>query len=182
MFQALRPQAALQRKASDIYGAIVTQARHPDFYSRLGVPDTPVGRYEMVVVHLFLVLERLRTDRREADDLARALIETFVADMDDSVREMGTGDVAVGKKVRRAAAGFYERSRDYRAGLEAPDRQELARALARHAYAHESADASGEELASYVREATAVLMRHDMAGADAGPIAFPAPVAAEGLP
>jgi cytochrome b pre-mRNA-processing protein 3 len=179
MFQALRPQAALQRKASDIYGAIVTQARHPDFYSHLGVPDTPAGRYEMVVVHLFLVLERLRADRRETDDLARVLIETFVADMDDSVREMGTGDVAVGKKVRRAAAGFYERSRDYRAGLVAPDRQELARLLARHAY---GAHASGEELASYVREAAAALMRQDIAGSDACAIAFPAPAAAVGLP
>jgi cytochrome b pre-mRNA-processing protein 3 len=133
----------------------------------------------MVVVHLFLVLERLRADHRDADDLARALIETFVSDMDDSVREMGTGDVAVGKKVRRAAAGFYERSRDYRAGLEALDRQELARVLARHVY---DAHASGEELASYVHEAGAALMPHDLADADVGAIAFPAPAAAVGLP
>lgn len=179
MFHALRSQAALQHKASDIYGAIVTQARHPDFYGRLGVPDTPVGRYEMVVVHLFLVLERLRADPLAADELARALIETFVADMDDSVREMGTGDVGVGKKVRRAAAGFYERSRDYRAGLAAPDRQELARAVARYAYAHESADDHGEELASYMRAAGAALTRHDLAGAIAEPIAFPAPAAVD---
>jgi cytochrome b pre-mRNA-processing protein 3 len=179
MFRALRSQAALQRKASDIYGAIVTQARHPDFYGRLGVPDTPVGRYEMVVVHLFLVLERLRADPLAADELARALIETFVADMDDSVREMGTGDVGVGKKVRRAAAGFYERSRDYRAGLAAPDRQELARALARHAYPHESADNHADELASYMRAAGAALMLHDLASAIAEPIAFPAPAAVD---
>jgi cytochrome b pre-mRNA-processing protein 3 len=179
MFQALRSQAALQRKAGDIYGAIVTQARRPDFYGRLGVPDTPVGRYEMVVIHLFLVLERLRADPAAADDLARALIEAFVADMDDSVREMGTGDVGVGKKVRRAAAGFYERSRDYRAGLAAPDRQQLARALARHAYAHESADDHADELASYMRAAGSALMRHDLASPIAEPIAFPAPAAVD---
>jgi cytochrome b pre-mRNA-processing protein 3 len=179
MFRALRSQAALQRKAREIYGAIVTQARHPDFYGRLGVPDTPVGRYEMVVVHLFLVLERLRADPLAADELARALIETFVADMDDSVREMGTGDVGVGKKVRRAAAGFYERSRDYRAGLAAPDRQELAGALARHMHAHESADDHADELASYMRAAGSALMRHDLTSASAEPIAFPAPSAVD---
>jgi cytochrome b pre-mRNA-processing protein 3 len=182
MFQALRPQAALQRKASDIYGAIVTQARHPDFYGRLGVPDTPVGRYEMVVVHLFLVLERLRADPSGTDELARALLETFVADMDDSVREMGTGDVAVGKKVRRAAAGFYERSSDYRAGLAAPAPQDLARVLARHAYGHERGDDHGLELASYVRAAGTALMRHDLSGGTGPPIAFPAPAAAVDLP
>jgi cytochrome b pre-mRNA-processing protein 3 len=178
MFQALRSQAALQSKASDIYGAIVTQARHPDFYLRLGVPDTAAGRYEMVVVHLFLVLERLRADPAATDDLARALLETFIADMDDSVREMGTGDVAVGRKVRRAAAGFYERSRDYRAALAVPERRELARALARHAHARESAGTHAEALASYVRMASADLMRHDLAGTPE-PIAFPPPAAVE---
>jgi hypothetical protein len=85
----------------------------------------------------------------------------------------------VGKKVRRAAAGFYERSRDYRAAMAAPDHHELARTLARHAHARESATKHGEELASYVRLADADLMRHELAGAPEEPIVFPPPVAVE---
>ena len=100
MLQSLKERARLRRKAGEIYGAIVTQARQPAFYAKLGIPDTPVGRYEAVVVHLFLVLERLRAEGTRVGILPRALIEAFVADMDDCLRELGTGDIAVGKKVR----------------------------------------------------------------------------------
>ena len=106
MLGTLRTRAALRRKAGEIYGAIVTQARQPGFYAKLGIPDTPVGRYEMVVLHLFLVLERLRGEGLGTEALQRPLIETFVADMDNSLRELGTGDVVVGKKVRAGRGGL----------------------------------------------------------------------------
>ena len=109
------------RKAGEIYGAIVTQSRQPAFYARLGIPDTPTGRYEMVVIHLFLVLERLRGAGAspEAAAAAQALVDAFVADMDDSLRELGTGDVGVPRRVKRAAAGFYARAKDYREAIAA---------------------------------------------------------------
>jgi cytochrome b pre-mRNA-processing protein 3 len=172
MLRAFGTRATLQRKASDIYGAIVTQARHQDFYAKLGIPDTPTGRYGMVVLHLFLALDRLRTLGAQA--LTRAIIEAFVADMDDSLREMGTGDVAVAKKVRRAAAGLYERSKDYRAALAADDPEELARLLARHGLVGDADEASRRALADYVRTAAACLADQDDATVLAGCIAFPA--------
>ena len=85
MLRLLKRRAEFQRKAGEIYGAIVTQARQPVFYARLGIPDTPTGRYEMVVVHLFLVLERLRGEGPLADALAQELVDAFVADMDELV-------------------------------------------------------------------------------------------------
>src|ERR1700675_4042072 len=106
MLRSLRRRAEFQRKAGEIYGAIVTQSRQPAFYARLGIPDTPTGRYEMVVVHLFLVLERLRGGGADAEAVAQVLVDAFVADMDDSLRELGTGDVGVPRRVKRAAAGF----------------------------------------------------------------------------
>ena len=118
MLDFLNARTDIRRKAGEIYGAIVAQARRPAFYAALGVPDTPAGRYEMVVIHLFLVLERLRAEADAASPLPRLLVEAFIADMDDSLREMGTGDLAVPKKVRRAATGLYERSMAYKAALD----------------------------------------------------------------
>jgi cytochrome b pre-mRNA-processing protein 3 len=178
MLQSLKERARLRRKAGEIYGAIVTQARQPAFYAKLGIPDTPVGRYEAVVVHLFLVLERLRAEGARAGILPRALIEAFVADMDDCLRELGTGDIAVGKKVRRAAAGFYERSGDYRAALAEPDPERLGHALARHLLGHEG-DTSGA-LARYVQVAAALLADQSCEDLLAGRIAFPLPDAIAG--
>jgi cytochrome b pre-mRNA-processing protein 3 len=175
MLQSLKERARLRRKAGELYGAIVTQARQPAFYAKLGIPDTPAGRYEAVVVHLFLVLERLRTEGARAGNLPRALIEAFVADMDDCLRELGTGDIAVGKKVRRAAAGFYERSGDYRAALGGADPERLAEALAGHLPSRERSGRASGALARYVRAAAALLA--DQSGSDllAGRIAFPPP-------
>jgi cytochrome b pre-mRNA-processing protein 3 len=179
MLRAFKARATLQRKASDLYGAIVTQARHPDFYAKLGIPDTPSGRYEMVVLHLFLVVDRLRTEGAQAGTLPRTLIEAFVVDMDDSLREMGTGDVAVAKKVRRAAAGLYDRSKDYREALAADDAEELARLLARHGLVRDADGARGHALARYVHTAAAYLADQDGADLLAGRIAFPAVTNAE---
>jgi len=173
MLGTLRARAALRRKAGEIYGAIVTQARSPEFYAKLGIPDTPAGRYDMVVLHLFLVLERLRRQAPEADTLQRLLIEAFVADMDDSLRELGTGDVVVGKKVRRAAAGLYERSRDYRAALATKDASALNEALGRHGLARKDAPQGGGALAAYVRATAAALEAQDDREVLAGRLAFP---------
>ena len=71
MLEFLNARTDIRRKAGEIYGAIVTQARHPALYAGLGVPDTPSGRYEMVVLHLFLVMERLGATPETAADLPR---------------------------------------------------------------------------------------------------------------
>jgi len=173
MLQSLRTRAKFQRKAGEIYGAIVTQARRPEFYSKIGIPDTPAGRYEMVVLHLFLVLERLSREAPPARALSQALIEAFVADMDDSLREMGTGDMAVAKKVRRAAAGFYERAGDYKAALATVQPGELERTLARHVLVADGAEGRAGPLAAYVRRAAQALVDQDGARMMAGEVAFP---------
>jgi cytochrome b pre-mRNA-processing protein 3 len=172
MLKALRSRAALRRKAGDIYGAIVTQARQPQFYAKLGIPDTPIGRYDVVVLHLFLVLERLRAEGDAADVLQRLLLETFVADMDDSLRELGTGDIVVGKKVRRAAAGFYERARDYRLALMEGDGA-LGQALVRHGLARTDASRETRALCGYVRAAAAALQRLDGETVQGARLEFP---------
>ena len=180
MLRWLQSRSRLRRRAGEIYGAIVTHARMPAFYTSLGIPDTPVGRYEAVVVHLFLVLERLRTAGPEAPELSRAVIEAFIADMDDYVRQYGSSDVATAKKVRRAAAGFYERAAEYRAGL--VERARLDRALAEHVLANGVSSARSAALASYMQRAEALLAKVSSAALLDGQIEFPPPPATTGEP
>ena len=177
MLEFLNARTDIRRKAGEIYGAIVTQARHPALYAGLGVPDTPSGRYEMVVLHLFLVMERLGATPEMAADLPRLLVEAFIADMDDSLREMATGDLTVPKKVRRAATGLYERSMAYKGPLDAGDDAVLAHALAEHVYLT-AEGRRARALVGYVRAANAALAATDAEQVLDGKFGFPAvPVA-----
>jgi cytochrome b pre-mRNA-processing protein 3 len=164
-------------KAAELYGAVVAQARAVPFYAEMGVPDTPVGRYEMIVVHLFLVLERLRLAGDPAQELSRLLIETFVTDVDDQLREMGVGDLSVPKKVKRAAAVLYARTAVYRAALASEERDALARAL-RAALAEAGArEVAAERLARYVRTAAEALAAQPASAIEQASVRFPDPAA-----
>ena len=173
MLRSLKRRAEFKHKAGEIYGAIVTQARQPVFYARLGIPDTPTGRYEMVVIHLFLVLERLRG--ADAEAMAQGLVDAFVSDMDDSLRELGIGDVGVPRRVKRAAAGFYERSKDYRAALVGGEGV-LESVVARH-LATDAGDGRLGPLADYIRAAAASLAAQQAAALTDGCLFFPDPAA-----
>ncbi|MGE0627630.1 MAG: ubiquinol-cytochrome C chaperone family protein [Hyphomicrobiaceae bacterium] len=144
------------RTASELYGRLVARSRAPWFYAGLGVPDTPEGRLEMVMLHVVLALRRLAAEGQPGQLLARALTETFVTDMDDCLREMGVGDIAVAGKVKKAAAALYDRNRDYGEALAIPpgdpgDGDKLAGLLAEHVLGRKGGAA--EELAVYAREA-----------------------------
>lgn len=172
MLRLVKARSELQRKAGDLYGVVVTQARQPAFYAELGIPDTPIGRYELVVLHLFLVLRRLQDVPGGAGELPRILVEAFVEDMDDSLRELGTGDLAVARKVRRAAAGLYERSQVYKQALSDGGSEALTVALASH-LAIESNARQLASLAGYARAASASLAAQDAAFLLEGKVTFP---------
>jgi cytochrome b pre-mRNA-processing protein 3 len=120
--------------AEKLYRVIVEQARQPVFYSDLGVPDTPDGRYDMIVAHVILVLRRLRDAHSQTRKLAQALFDLMLADMDQNLREMGVGDLAVGKRVKGMAMAFYGRLAAYGAALRDDDAAALEAALSRNLY------------------------------------------------
>ena len=132
--------------ATRVYGAIVAQARNPFFYSDLGVPDTVTGRFEMVVLHAVLFLDRLRGDDREKA-LGQKIFDLYCVDMDRSLRELGIGDLGVPKRMRKMTEAFYGRTRAYRAGLASGDAAVLAAAIARNVFAGEGQGAG--PLAAY---------------------------------
>lgn len=129
---------------------VVTNARRPAFYADYGVPDTLNGRYEMLASTTFTVLERLRAEGGGVEELSRQTLENLFTDVDDNMREFGVGDLTVPKKVRRAAAGFYERALAYRPPLEAGDVEALAAALAHFVQQRATADAGMRALAGHM--------------------------------
>ena len=169
-----RSRQAKQLQAAEVYGAVVTQARNPAFYRDAGVPDTPEGRFEVIVLHLYLLLERLRGAGEPGVEPSRLLIERLVTDMDDQMREMGVGDLSVPKKVKRAARMLYERTEDYRAALAQPDNAALAVALGR-AFPSSTKLGTTDLLARYVREAVAHLAGISSEALLAGRVSYPAP-------
>lgn len=121
MLSWFRSRAEDRRRAIDLYGAVVTQARQPVFFASHDVLDTPEGRTALIILLMFPVLERLQAGGPRERRVARYLSETFVTDIDDCLREMGVGDMSVPKKVKRAAQALGERGLSYRRAVASPD-------------------------------------------------------------
>ena len=119
-----------------LYSAAAAVARQPALFKELAVPDTFDGRFDAVVLHLVLLMRRLESLGQEGHMLARHLAGVFVDDMDRTVREMGIGDLSVGKQVKRMARALYGRFEAYDAALKVlPETKPLEEALGRNLYA-----------------------------------------------
>jgi cytochrome b pre-mRNA-processing protein 3 len=153
-----------------LYGAIVAQARKPVFYAGFAVPDTVEGRFDMVVLHLVLVLRRLRREA-QLTRLAQGLFDSFCRDMDHNLREMGVGDLSVPKEMKRLGEAFYGRQKAYEEALSAGDAAPLAAALGRNVFPADRTHPAAR-LAEYALHAAAGLDATDAAALEQGQLAF----------
>ena len=177
-------------RARTLYFEIAAHARDPAFYRELGVPDTFDGRFDALVLHMALVFRRLHGETG-AGPLTDALFEVMLADLDRSVREAGTSDTGVGKRVRQMARAFYGRADAYgkalgvnvegealsgRSTTQAVERLEAA--LARNLYGGTVAadSAAVGRMADNVRAAVAALEGQSLADFRAGRPGLPAPL------
>ena len=167
-----KPRAPLQRTIEAIYGMIVTQARDPSFYRELGVPDTVNGRFDLLVLHLWMVLRRLRSIEGSAP-LPQALFDRFCEDMDGNLREMGVGDLTVPKKMHAFGEAFYGRSAAYDAAL-ASGGEALAKALCKNVLSGKGME-NAVRLATYVDVAILRLDQLEEATLAAARWTFPGP-------
>jgi cytochrome b pre-mRNA-processing protein 3 len=167
-----------QRRAtiSGLYGTIVAQARIPSFYRDHAVPDTATGRFELIVLHVAILLDRLAQDSA-LRDLGQRVFDHFCRDMDSNLREMGIGDLAVPKQMRWMGEAFYGRAQAYRAALATSGDDALQEALARNVYRGAPDPLAVARLAAYMREAVGDLNTQDSAQLAAGVLRFPAPAA-----
>ncbi len=156
-----------------LYGEIVAAARQPLLYSEWQVPDTPLGRYEMMALHLFLLLHRLRAEQGAARDVAQELTDEFFKEVEHSIRELGIGDMGVPKRMKKLARMFYGRVGAYDAALDADDATALAAALTRNIRPDTDAWPQAQSLAAYVFAARDALAGQPAEGFVAGRLAFP---------
>ena len=157
-----------------LYGEIVAAARQPRLYSQWNVPDTPLGRFEMLSVHLMLVMERMSTAGAGLHDIAQELTDEFFRDVEHSLRELGIGDMGVPKRMKKLARMFYGRCNSYGEALDAGDAAALATALARNIRPDlgETDWNGAASLASYVARSCAFLDTQDDSALLEGRIAF----------
>jgi cytochrome b pre-mRNA-processing protein 3 len=156
-----------------LYGAIVAQARSPVLYARLGVADTVEGRFEMIVLHLILVLRQLRGATTPAETTGQETFDLFCQDMDRSLREMGVGDLSVPKRMRKIGESFYGRAAAYEPGLTAGDVTELAGAIGRNVWPEGDRAGGAAALAAYAIAAVGTLGALETSELVAGRVVFP---------
>jgi cytochrome b pre-mRNA-processing protein 3 len=123
-----------ERVGFELYCAAVAAAREPFLYTGLGVPDTLDGRFDMVGLHTFLLIQRLKREPAPGPALAQAVFDAMFSDMDINLREMGVGDLSVGRKVRIMWEAFHGRAAAYAAAMSAGDMTALEAALDRNVW------------------------------------------------
>lgn len=160
---------------SSLYGMIVAQARLPTFYRDYAVADTVNGRFDLIVLHLAMVLDRLEQDPA-LQALGQGIFDRFCLDMDDNLRELGVGDLKVPKEMQRLGEAFYGRLQAYRKAWAATDDAPLVQTLERNIYGAASAP-KAVRLAAYVRAALRQLAAEPAGSLADGKLSFPAPTA-----
>lgn len=162
-----------EREGFLLYGAAVAAAREPAWYLELGVPDTLDGRFDMVALHAFLLIDRMREEPgEEPPALSQAVFDAMFADMDQNLREMGVADLGVGKRVKRMWEAFHGRATAYMAALAESDDAALAAALSRNVWRSTEPVTGAARLAAATRRQRAHLGAQPFAALRRGQASF----------
>ncbi|MCZ6840777.1 MAG: hypothetical protein O7G13_16065, partial [Alphaproteobacteria bacterium] len=86
--------------AAKLYSDLVAHARNPAFYLSFGVPDSMLGRFEMICLHAYMLFRRLGKTDNAGRELAQSVHDLMFADFDRTLREQGIGDMGIGKRVK----------------------------------------------------------------------------------
>ncbi len=155
MLKTLFRKDPVRSQAETLYAAIAEQARAPEFYGPGRADDTPEGRFDLLALHMFLAIDRLRRAAPATDKLVQRLQERFFEGLDSALREMGVGDLVVARKIRSLAEAFYGRYGAYQQAQDAGGKA-LAAAIARNVLSSNNA-ADAATYADYVRSARCAL-------------------------
>lgn len=172
------------QNVSPLYNAVVRQSRLPVFYSGLGVADTVWGRLDMLYLHVFVALSGLSdSDPADGRYIDAFFQNMFKRDIDNALREMGVGDLSVGRKVKKMAEDYHGRATAYRSALASDDFSELPPVITRNLLAHiedaELARSYAEALAGYMRQSMQIISGLDRATLLSGNIPWPVVMLAE---
>lgn len=157
------------------YATLTSAARVPFFYSDMAVPDTVMGRLEMLSLVMILFFRRTSRSDRSGQELAQEIIDAFFQDIDHSIRELGVGDQSVPKRMKKLAGMFYGRAQTYGEALQAQDAASLAQALRRNIHPDMTDAPSMEGLAAWALRAEKTLGTVSEDAIARGTLELPAP-------
>lgn len=175
VFQRLFKGRDTKHAAAALYASVVEQSRRPELYTVLGVPDTIDGRFDVLVLHVHLILRRLRHDGDGTADFAQALFDALFFDMDRTLRAMGVGDMSVGKRVKDMIRAYYGRVAAYETALQTSDDAALLDTLRRNVFAGAPGPDAGAGLVRYTRQCVDILASHTAEEIVVGTFDFPNP-------
>lgn len=167
MLKVLARSAARKQTIARLHAATVGRARAPVFFTKFGVPDTIDGRFDLLTLHAWMVLERLRNEKM--GDLAQGFMDTLFIGFDEGLRDLGAGDMGMGRRMKKIADAFYGRLSSYEASHDAAA---LSGALQRNLYRGGGEAAHADAVAGYIESAKAHVARSDIAAGnlDFGPL------------
>ncbi|GJM01252.1 MAG: hypothetical protein DHS20C07_29310 [Methyloligella sp.] len=150
MFKWLKNRAEKRQNAKNLFLLASEQSLHPHFYHAYQVTDSVLGRYEMLCIHICLVLERLRHEDNEKQ-ISELLTEILVEELELHYKEAAPKDASETEKINKLIAGFYERSADYQKGLRLGKKQKIMKALSHHIFqSMNSGDERSNDLSNYM--------------------------------
>ena len=117
--------------ASTLYAGAVERSRRIELYTIMGAPDTVEGRFELLTAHILLLVERLNREGDPGRALGQSLFDLYIRNLDSALREMGVGDLAVGKRMKQLGKVFYGRGAAFASAFQAGNRAELDSLISR---------------------------------------------------
>ena len=164
-----------ERAGFALYTAAVHAARDPYYYSALAVPDTMDGRFDMIGLYTFLLIDRIHREEDDGKALAQAVFDAMFLDMDHTLRELGVGDITVGRKNKAMWEALNGRRQAYEAPVAAGDVGALADAIGRNVWRGAPPDGVAHRLAEIMLDQHRALARQNIASLLAGNVEFAAP-------
>jgi len=144
--------------ATELYATVVAQARNEAFFLECEVPDTVDGRFDLVLLHAFLLFHRLKSDHDATKELGQEVFDLMFENLDQNLREMGVGDMGIGRRIKGMAQAFYGRVQSYEDALEAADERKLEEALRRNLFRKcEPAEKSVKAVSAYIFDCSKIL-------------------------
>lgn len=177
LFKWLKNRAEKRQSYENIYWLAANHARHPLFYETYCVPDSITGRYELLCIHIYLLLERLRHEEDQRE-LSQALTEILVKELERAYRDNGFRDLSIPKNIKMLIAGFFERAGSYKEGIRGKNIDKLAGSLNQYVFQGKGdgpLDENAKKLGIYMLAASEHLMRTPVSDIEKANFAFISP-------
>ncbi|TNE60646.1 MAG: hypothetical protein EP335_18605 [Alphaproteobacteria bacterium] len=177
MFGRWRKERQEKQQAYLLYRKLANQARVPAFYTDLAVEDNFDGRFDMILLHLFLLQNRLDAEGEGTVSLCRRVQEAMVSDLDRALRELGVGDMSIGKEMKKMGSAWFGRRQAYAAALRADSAAgALEESIRRNVYRDKPVEAKTlAAMVAYVQAAAKSLAACSLDDIKAVSFDYPAP-------